>query len=94
MSRHRHQEFIRFLYKINRQTPAERAVHLIVDNYATHKHPKVRAWLGRHHRFQFHFTPTSASWLNSVEVGKDGNASRTQCRPQPDQYRYARPKMG
>ena len=67
MSRHRHQEFIRFLNKINRQTPAERAVHLIVDNYATHKHPKVRAWLGRHQRFQFHFTPTSASWLNAVE---------------------------
>ena len=62
-----HQEFIRFLNKINRQTPAERAVHLIVDNYATHKHPKVRAWLGRHQRFQFHFTPTSASWLNAVE---------------------------
>ena len=67
MSRHRHQEFIRFLNKINRQTPAERAVHLIVDNYATHKHPKVRAWLGRHQRFQFHFTPTSASRLNAVE---------------------------
>jgi transposase len=67
MSRHRHQEFIRFLNKINRQTPAERAVHLIVDNYATHKHPKVRAWLGRHKRFHFHFTPTSASWLNAVE---------------------------
>ena len=67
MSRHRHQEFIRFLNKINRQTPAERAVHLIVDNYATHKHPKVRAWLERHRRFQFHFTPTSASWLNAVE---------------------------
>ena len=61
MSRHRHQEFIRFLNKINRQTPDECAVHLIVDNYVTHKHPKVRAWLGRHHRFQFHFTPTSAS---------------------------------
>ena len=67
MSRHRHQEFIRFLNKINRQTPAERAVHLIVDNYATHKHPKVGAWLERHPRFHFHFTPTSASWLNAVE---------------------------
>ena len=67
MSRHRHQEFIRFLNKINRQTPAEREVHLIVDNYATHKHPKVRAWLERHQRFHFHFTPTSASWLNAVE---------------------------
>jgi transposase len=67
MSRHRHQEFIRFLNRINRETPAGRQVHLIVDNYATHKHPKVRAWLGRHTRFHFHFTPTSASWLNAVE---------------------------
>ncbi len=67
MSRHRHQEFIRFLNKINRETPAGREVHLIVDNYATHKHPKVRAWLGRHQRFHFHFTPTAASWLNAVE---------------------------
>jgi transposase len=67
MSRHRHQEFIRFLNKINRETPAAPEVHLIVDNYATHKHPKVRAWLGRHQRFHFHFTPTSASWLNAVE---------------------------
>jgi transposase len=67
MSRHRHQEFIRFLNKINRETPAERELHLIVDNYATHKHPEVRAWLGRHKRFRFHFTPTSASWLNAVE---------------------------
>jgi transposase len=67
MSRHRHQEFIRFLNKINRQTPAERELHLIIDNYATHKHPKVRAWLERHPRVHFHFTPTSASWLNAVE---------------------------
>src|SRR5215470_7856234 len=67
VSRHRHQEFIRFLNKINRETPGEREVHLIVDNYATHKHPKVRAWRGRHQRFHFHFTPTSASWLNAVE---------------------------
>jgi transposase len=67
MARHRHQEFIRFLNKINRETPAWRELHLIVDNYATHKHPKVRAWLERHKRFHFHFTPTSASWLNAVE---------------------------
>src|SRR5271169_542883 len=67
MSRHRHQEFIRFLNKINRETPAERELHLVIDNYATHKHPKVRAWLGRHPRVHFHFTPTSASWLNAVE---------------------------
>jgi transposase len=67
MARHRHQEFIRFLNKINREIPVGRALHLIVDNYATHKHPKVRAWLERHPRFHFHFTPTSASWLNAVE---------------------------
>jgi transposase len=67
MARHRHQEFIRFLNKINRETPAGQELHLIVDNYATHKHPKVQAWLGRHKRFHFHFTPTSASWLNAVE---------------------------
>ena len=58
---------IRFLNKINRAAPAERELHLIVDNYATHKHPKVRAWLERHKRFHFRFTPTSASWLNAVE---------------------------
>ena len=67
MSRHRHQEFIRFLNRINRQTPAGREVHLIVDNYATHKHARVRAWRARPQRFHFHFTPTSASWLNAVE---------------------------
>ena len=59
MARHRHQEFIRFLDKINRETTADRELHLIIDNYATHKHPKVRAWLERHKRFHFHFTPTS-----------------------------------
>jgi transposase len=67
MQRHRHQEFIRFLNRINRRTPPALDLHLIVDNYATHKHPKVRAWLARHPRFHFHFTPTSASWLNAVE---------------------------
>jgi transposase len=67
MSRHRHREFIRFLNKINRRTPPDLDLHLVVDNYATHKHPKVRAWLARHPRFHFHFTPTSASWLNAVE---------------------------
>jgi transposase len=67
MQRHRHQEFIRFLNKINRETPKDRDVHLIADNYATHKHAKVKAWLQRHPRFHLHFTPTSASWLNAVE---------------------------
>ena len=67
MARHRHQEFIRFLNAINAELPAGKAVHVILDNCAAHKHPKVRAWLDRHPRFTFHFTPTSASWLNAVE---------------------------
>ena len=67
MQRHRHQEFIRFLNTIEATVPAGKLVHAIADNYATHKHPKVRAWLARHQRWTFHFTPTSASWLNAVE---------------------------
>jgi len=67
MQRHRHEEFIRFLNAIERQIPAEKLIHAVLDNYATHKHPKVRAWLERHPRWTFHFTPTSASWLNAVE---------------------------
>jgi len=67
MQRHRHQEFIRFLNTIEAQVPVGKVIHAIVDNYATHKHPKVRAWLARHPRWTFHFTPTSASWLNAVE---------------------------
>jgi transposase len=67
MQRHRHQEFIRFLNAIEAQVPARKAVHVILDNYAAHKHPKVHAWLDRHERFTFHFTPTSCSWLNAVE---------------------------
>jgi transposase len=67
MLRHRHQEFIRFLNAIERDVPQGKLVHVILDNYAAHKHPKVMAWLGRHPRFVFHFTPTSCSWLNAVE---------------------------
>ncbi|MBI4651828.1 IS630 family transposase, partial [Candidatus Desantisbacteria bacterium] len=67
MPRHRHQEFIRFLQLINTQTPPDLALHLIVDNYGTHKHPRVQLWLKRHPRFHLHFTPTSSSWLNMVE---------------------------
>ena len=67
MQRHRHQEFIRFLNAIDAEVPAGKAVHVVLDNYAAHKHPKVRAWLDRHQRFTFHFTPTSCSWLNAVE---------------------------
>jgi transposase len=67
MQRHRHQEFIRFLNAIEADVPAGKLVHVILDNYAAHKHPKVRQWLARHPRFTFHFTPTSASWINAVE---------------------------
>jgi transposase len=67
MQRHRHQEFIRFLNSIERAVPPGKPIHAIVDNYATHKHPKVLAWLERHPHWVFHFTPTSASWLNAVE---------------------------
>jgi transposase len=65
--RHRHQEWLKFLQLIETQTPADRDLHLILDNYATHKHPKVKKWLAKHPRFHLHFTPTSASWLNMVE---------------------------
>jgi transposase len=64
---HRHQEFIRFLNRIEAAVPAGKLVHAILDNYAAHKHPNVRAWLARHPRRTFHFTPTSCSWANAVE---------------------------
>jgi transposase len=67
MPRHRHQEWIKFLKLIDTQTPADLDLHVIADNYATHKHPKVKAWLARHPRFHIHFIPTSSSWLNLVE---------------------------
>ena len=65
--RHRHSEWLEFLRQINRETPRDKQLHLICDNYSTHKHPKVQEWLAAHPRFQVHFTPTSASWLNMVE---------------------------
>jgi len=65
--RHRHVEWLDFLRQINRETPADKSLHLICDNYSTHKHPKVKEWLAKHPRFVVHFTPTSASWLNMVE---------------------------
>jgi transposase len=67
MPRHRHQEWLKFLKKIDAESPVDLQLHLIVDNYATHKHPKVEAWLKRHPRFHIHFTPTSSSWLNVIE---------------------------
>ena len=68
MQRHRHQEFIRFLNAIERQVPAGKVIHVVLDNYSPHKAPKVIEWLGRHPRWVFHFTPTSGSWLNAVET--------------------------
>src|SRR5664279_2748721 len=67
LPRHRHEEFLKFLRKIEREVPKGLQVHLICDNYATHKHPDVKAWLAKHPRFHMHFTPTSSSWLNLVE---------------------------
>ena len=68
MQRHRHQEFVRFLNAVEAAVPAGKLVHATMDNYGTHKHPKVLAWLERLPRWTFHFTPTSASWLNAVET--------------------------
>lgn len=68
MQRHRHQEFIRFLNRVAREMPADTDIHVILDNYAAHKKDKVHAWLARHPRWTFHFTPTSCSWLNAVET--------------------------
>jgi transposase len=67
MQRHRHDEFLRFLNTIEAAVPAGKLIHVILDKYGTHKHPKVRAWLARHPRWIFHFTPISASWMNAVE---------------------------
>jgi len=67
LPRHRHQEFIRFLKRIDSETPPSLDLHLIVDNYGAHKHPRVQTWLERHLRFHLHFIPTSSSWLNMVE---------------------------
>jgi transposase len=66
-ARHTHVEWLRFLKQIDRETPKELTLHLIADNYATHKHPKVKAWLAKHPRLVMHFTPTSSSWMNLVE---------------------------
>ena len=67
LPRHRHEEWLKFLRQIDKETPKDKTLHLICDNYATHKHPNVKKWLGKHPRFHMHFTPTSASWMNMVE---------------------------
>ena len=65
--RHRHQEFLKFLRRLDREFPKNKPLHLILDNYGTHKHPNVKAWLEKHPRFHLHYTPTSSSWLNLIE---------------------------
>jgi len=65
--RHRHQEFLKFLRRLDQEFPGEIRLHLVMDNYGTHKHPRVQAWMTRHPRFITHFVPTSSSWLNLVE---------------------------
>lgn len=88
--RHRHQEWIKFLNEIKKNVPPGKDVHLICDNYATHKHPKVLAWAKRNKRFHFHFTPTGASWLNMIErflprIGWQGlETCQFQQRQRPD----------
>jgi len=67
MPRHRHQEWLRFLRRIQRETPKRLELHIICDNYRTHKHPEVQKWLAKHPRFHIHFIPTGSSWLNMVE---------------------------
>jgi hypothetical protein len=78
--RHRHNEWLDFLRQIDRETPKEKTLHLICDNYATHKHPNVKQWLEKHPRFHMHFTPTSASWLNMVQrFFRDISENRLRC---------------
>jgi putative transposase len=67
-NRHRHQEYLQFLKQVDASVPPDMAIHLVVDNYATHKHPGVKRWLAAHPRYQVHYTPTYASWLNQVEI--------------------------
>lgn len=67
-NRHRHQEYLQFLKQVDADVPPDLEIHLVVDNYATHKHPKVKRWLAAHPRYQVHYTPTYASWLNQVEI--------------------------
>ena len=98
LPRHRHQEFVKFLRTIDREVPTELRIHLILDNYATHKHPTVRAWLDKHPRFQLHFTPTSSSWLNLVErwfrelTDKALRRGVFHCRARPDRLNRGIPR--
>lgn len=81
MQRHRHQEFIRFLNALERAIPVGKVVHVILYNYAAHKHQKVRAWLARHPRWTFHFAPTSSSWLNNAVEGFFAEHNSYEAKP-------------
>lgn len=92
MQRHRHQEFIRFLNRIEREVAADKAIHVILDNYAAHKQDKVRAWLDRHPRWTFHFTPTSCSWLKRRRgLLRQTHPAQAQARRLPFRCRSSRP---
>ena len=78
--RHRHQEFLKFLRRLDREFPKNKALHLILDNYGTHKHPNVKTWLNKHPRFHLHFTPTSCSWLNLIERWLGQLTEKQLCR--------------
>jgi hypothetical protein len=81
--RHRHQEFIRFINAIEAETPPGKIVHVILDSYTSHKHPKVHAWLARHPNFVFHYTPKSASWPNAVRAARQAQQAMAQTRHLP-----------
>ena len=92
--RHRHEEFLSFLRLIDREVPAELDIHLVLDNYATHKHAKVRQWLAAHPRFHLHFTPTYASWLNQVELVRVAQPAGDQARLVPQRRGSGAPDPG
>ena len=98
LPRHRHTEFLKFLKTIKAEVPAGLEIHLVLDNYSTHKHAKVKAWLARHPRFHLHFTPTSSSWLNLVErwfrelTDKALRRSVFHSLPQPDRRHRGLPR--
>jgi hypothetical protein len=83
MQRHRHQEFIRFLNAIEAEAPAGKMIHVILDNCGSHMHPNVKVWLSRHPCFAFHYTPTSASWVNAVEGFFEAHQTPPQARRLP-----------
>src|SRR5216684_933617 len=89
--RHRHQEYLDFLRQIEKNVPSELDVHVIVDNYGTHKHPRVKRWLAQRPRFHMHFTPTYASWLNQVEIWFN-RITQQAIRPTPTRSRSSGPQ--